>query len=357
MQRCSVFLNSDIYAMNIFKRLGRLCLFFMCCYLLIESPAYLDDFEKTIARTNKFLVLEISGFITFLLYACLTYFLLLKLHNRVHALVLAGAFVLIAIPIMIGSRYIMQEVIVYSITGKHNYIDTMRTLKAYTLDNIGYALYYGLLGAVYYFIEHAQITLKQKAELKLLHQKAELDYLRSQINPHFLFNSLNNIYALVYANSANSLSAISQLAELLRYLIYTHETTVALDKEFAVLHHFIELQKLRFGFEPNLVVNLPPTVKEKIAPMLLLPFVENAFKHGELNDTAHPMKITATLNQQELYFMVENKIAVGEKNSDSGIGLDNVERRLELQYPDRHVLTVTVNDDVHTVKLKIQLHE
>jgi two-component system LytT family sensor kinase len=178
----------------------------------------------------------------------------------------------------------------------------------------------------------------------------ELQFLKSQLNPHFLFNSLNNIYSLAYQKSEKTADAILKLSEIMRYMIYeSNDSWVDLSKEVEYVQSFVELQKLRFKDGASVVFNINGEIDgQKIVPLILISFVENAFKHGIANDPTDPIKINIIANQKILHFSVSNKKSKTNKDAIGGVGLNNVERRLQLLYPERYKLNV-VNSATHYV--------
>ena len=188
----------------------------------------------------------------------------------------------------------------------------------------------------------------------------ELNYLRKQTNPHFLFNSLNSIYSLAHKKSDLVPDAIVTLSEMMRYMLYeTDNKTVLLEKEIDYIKNFIDLQKLRLNNIENISINVHGDTKNKfIEPMLLISFIENAFKYGtDYKGTAY-VKIVITIVGNTLTFWIENKIANHKKDPEnSGIGLANIKNRLNLLYPNTHQLELTSTDSKYTVNLVLQLDQ
>lgn len=199
---------------------------------------------------------------------------------------------------------------------------------------------------------------KLKDELVNQRQAGELALLRSQINPHFLFNTLNNIYSLVYQKSDEAPPAIMKLSSIMRYMLYDANTErVMLEKEVEYMRSFIELQAMRLK-QPDFVDykiqgNLDGV---DIAPMLLIPFVENAFKHG--SKTHHPgIFILLEVNDNLVRFQVSNYLrstAHTDNPPASGIGLANIKRRLELLYQGRYTLDISSDDQMFRINLEIR---
>jgi len=185
----------------------------------------------------------------------------------------------------------------------------------------------------------------------------ELQFLKSQLNPHFLFNSLNNIYSLAYQKSDKTADAILKLSEIMRYMIYeSNDSWVSLNKEVEYVQSFVELQKLRFKDGAAVEVSINGEIDgQKIVPLILISFVENAFKHGVANDPEDPIKINIIANQKILHFSVSNKKSKTNKDAMGGVGLNNVERRLQLLYPERYKLNIVNSATHYTTELMLDL--
>jgi sensor histidine kinase YesM len=205
----------------------------------------------------------------------------------------------------------------------------------------------------YWFIEQQrrQAAMKEKVE-------TELRLLTSQIHPHFLFNTLNNIYALALQKSDQAPDAIIKLSELLDYLLYHGENEqVPLLKEIELINHYMELEKLRYGDRLQALFEKkgdPDNVT--IAPVLLLPFVENAFKHGisKSRDKVW-LKIHLEISNRSINFHIENSKPGISSNTNiaGGIGLENLKRRLAILYENRHTLEIFDKEDVYSIKLNL----
>lgn len=201
--------------------------------------------------------------------------------------------------------------------------------------------------------------LQEKHEEDL---KTELSFLRSQISPHFMFNVLNNMLAMARLKSDQLEPTIIKLSSLMRYILYeTDEAAVSLKKETDYLQSYIDLQRQRIGNKVQLKVRMEPGEEEyTIAPMLLIPFIENAFKHGTsaISDPVIDVELYTSGNM--LYFRVANKFNKGVdeiKDKTSGIGLQNVKRRLNLLYGNRYSLLINDIDNWFTVSLQLNLQQ
>jgi two-component system LytT family sensor kinase len=191
--------------------------------------------------------------------------------------------------------------------------------------------------------------------------KTELSFLRSQVSPHFMFNVLNNMVALARKQSDLLEPSLIKLSSLLRYMLYeTDEDKVALEKEIEYLKSYIELQSQRFGKKVQITTSFEPAYDGYvIEPMLLIPFVENAFKHGTGLIPDAQIDIHLMLDKEQLSFVVRNRYidaAETPKDKTSGIGLNNVKRRLNLLYPKSHSLTIEKEDGWFSILLQLNLH-
>ncbi len=198
---------------------------------------------------------------------------------------------------------------------------------------------------------------KRQMELESQNLQSELALLRNQINPHFLFNTLNNIDSMVYKVAPQASDAIVKLSELMRYMLYdANADVVRLSQEIQHLCSFIDLQKMRLkNHDVHLSVNVE-TDQLKVAPMLFIPFVENAFKHGHWSEDTFSVQVNLSGSAEELVFKTTNQYdpaKVDHKDKAGGIGLSNVRRRLELLYPDRHSLEITRENGQFVVELRL----
>jgi LytS/YehU family sensor histidine kinase len=214
-----------------------------------------------------------------------------------------------------------------------------------------------LLSTVLKFIQDWFLNEKVKSNLENENLIAELAFLKSQINPHFLFNSLNNIYSLAYQKSEKTPEAILKLSEIMRYMLYeSNEDKVELSNEIRYLENYIELQKLRF--KDNIYIKFEingDLLGLMITPLVLISFVENAFKHGIATDSENPISISLNLSDGKLLFHVSNIKSSMNKDITGGIGLQNVQRRLSLIYKDRYRLQIDDTNDIYNCELYLNL--
>lgn len=210
----------------------------------------------------------------------------------------------------------------------------------------------------------SQIALKREkeaADLKSENLNSELKFLRSQINPHFLFNALNNIYSLSIIKSDKTPDNILKLSDMLRYIIYDcNADSVPLGKEINYINNYIDLQKLKDDEMDNIEVDFEHADDTcSIAPMIFIPFIENSFKHSKIEDIENGwIKLRIENKDDQLIFSIRNSLSIEDYTKDKvgGVGLENVKRRLELLYPSNHQLKIGSSDDEFFVELRISLN-
>lgn len=202
------------------------------------------------------------------------------------------------------------------------------------------------------------INLFKRQELEKQSLSAELLYLKSQINPHFLFNTLNNIHALAYKNSPSTPEAIMRLSSLMRYMIYeSNAPAVPLTREIEYLQDFINLQQLRYKKEAlvDLEITGDPEMC-RVAPLLFIHLLENAYKHSHSKLNVGDIKVRIEIRDNSLTFDIQNPLTkhrVQSIDEPGGIGLANVQKRLQLIYPDQHTFEIERTDEYFKVLLTI----
>lgn len=215
-----------------------------------------------------------------------------------------------------------------------------------------------LLGTILQVMDRLRITEKQSKENELEKVNAELSYLKLQINPHFLFNTLNNIYSLASIQSEQTPAAVMKLSEIMRYVTQDAQADyVMLEKEIQYLNNYIELQKMRSNDKLDLHFEATGDfTKNKIAPLLLISFVENAFKYGISNHEKSLISIMVRAENNRLHMNVYNTVFERQENGSTlSIGMSNTRRRLELLYPGKYSLDFGRKDNFYTVDLKLEL--
>ncbi|WP_010662348.1 sensor histidine kinase [Marinilabilia salmonicolor] len=224
-----------------------------------------------------------------------------------------------------------------------------------------------ILAGVIHFIQESyqqQLEKKQleqiKREMELKLREARLKLMQDQIHPHFIFNMLNNLYGLVSEDSVLSRRIILKLSGLLEYMLYEcDESLLPLQKELTFIQNYIELERIRHEVF-DVTVNFPEKTEDlEIAPLVLFPFVENAFKHGLSNTLGSFIHISLTMDDGTIHFLVKNSnIRIHEEPAISGkhgIGLKNIQERLLLIYGDKYDLQITDEGETYQISLKIRI--
>ncbi len=219
-----------------------------------------------------------------------------------------------------------------------------------------------LLASVLKLVRYWLNADQQRLSLELQNQASELALLRSQISPHFLFNTLNNIDTLIHMDAGKASDCVHRLSEIMRYIIYeTDRDYVLLQKEVNYLRTFIELQSIRYKEKDFVELVIEGEAgNQMIAPMMLVPFVENAFKHVDKSSVMPAIRIRIDIFKGSIEMNVVNRfrpVEDGSKDESSGIGLSNVIRRLKLLYPNNHELDIQTDNAVFSVHLRIGFHD
>ncbi|HTD99364.1 MAG TPA: sensor histidine kinase [Mucilaginibacter sp.] len=209
-------------------------------------------------------------------------------------------------------------------------------------------------------IQQWQLTEQRAIQAEADKASAELSFLKAQINPHFLFNTLNNIYTLAVIKDDNAPDSIMKLSNIMRYV--TDDATedfVPLQNEIDCIHDYIELQRLRLGEKTQIDIDISGNIEhKKIAPLILMTFIENVFKYGISKHTRSVISIKIWGNEKGISFFCQNHI-FPDKNEKkrTGIGLKNTRQRLEHLYPGKHELTIDTENKLYTVKLVLQIND
>lgn len=240
-----------------------------------------------------------------------------------------------------GFRYFLDEVLLFNITGIHNYFEGSRSFGYYVMDNSYYAIKAILLSTVFYLLVQFIENRNKMHLLQLEHKKAELSLLKTQLEPHFLFNTLNTFYTDLVDTQPETAKDIHRLSQLLRYITYeTQRDFALLSKEIQFVTDYIYFQRKRFEDCLFLDYKVEGIIGNQTIPSLvLIHFVENIFKHGILNDKEVPAKLTINVSRKEVLLTTENKISTSEKYSKKGIGEANLKQRLKAIYGNDFQLT------------------
>lgn len=291
----------------------------------------------------------------FLVYTFL-YFLIPRFLLR-RKFVAFGALAVLSVGIAIAFSYVANFQILASIGLGSDFRTTwnpgLALLGQFTI--LGTAVSIKLLK--YWYRQKKEIMEAQQQRLS-----AELQLLKSQVHPHFLFNTLNNLYSLTLHQSSRAPEIVLKLSQLLRFMIYESKTSeIPVSREIEMLKDYIELEKLRYGNRLDISLSFTGDIEDKfLPPLLLLPLVENSFKHGTSKQLD---QCWISLDMHVLEDTLQVKI-VNSKDADrqdaatthKGLGLQNVKRRLELLYPGRHHLQISAHDDMFLVQLQVELN-
>lgn len=312
----------------------------------------LDSFNLYLLHNIEFLFLQISFFYIVYLWLAPKYIPQKKWGSLV--LGLAGILLLFA-----GMRYFLEEVLLYSITGYHNYYPNSLRPLYYIFDNSYYAFRIFLLALVFYFVKHLLTTKQEINQLKLKKKQAELRALKSQLSPHFLFNTLNSFYADALEVNSKLSDDILKLSEMLRYVTYENENDfVLLKDELHFLNNYITLFQRRL--DGNLVIQTAfpkQPNKYKVPALLLLHFVENAFKHGILDAKEQPIKLSIAIIEGRLIFKISNAFESSQRFDARGIGYKNIQKRLEILFKKSYTLEHLQEENRYFVSLEIPLQK
>lgn len=254
-----------------------------------------------------------------------------------------------------GLRYLTEQVITWHLFQLRNYPpDT--GIVYYLYDNLYYSSQPVILSAVLWSVIYLIRTLEYNTYILQEQKNTEIKFLKAQINPHFIFNTLNNIYSMVYFKSERSLPAIEKLSEIMRFTTYeSQREKINISEEINYIKAYIELERLRH--EENDFVHFTTAIaneNQEIPPYILSPLVENALKHG-LISAADPIQLNLETGPEGLSFTVENAIGNQKKDKLGGIGLDNLQRRLAIYFPGKYNLDVKTEAQRFVATLTIEL--
>ncbi|MNU87641.1 Sensor histidine kinase YehU [compost metagenome] len=252
-------------------------------------------------------------------------------------------------------RYLVEEVLTLYFFNRTNYYPGT-SLVYYFYDNLFYSSQPIILCTVVWLIIFLVRTLDYNNYIMREQKNMEIKFLKSQINPHFIFNTLNNIYSMVHFQSPNALSAIEKLSNIMRFTTYeAQKSMIRLSEELNYINAYIELEELRH-YEKSFV-NWKLDVKDEnmeIPPYMLSPLIENALKHGAYSEE-NPIQIFLFCDDKQIRFEVKNKIGQQKKDQLGGIGLQNLKNRMEILYPGKHQLDTYKEDEVFVANLEIRL--
>lgn len=314
-----------------------------------SSTPYFFNFIKPEAHLISFAIVFFATF--YLNYL----FVLPKLFEKFNwKRVVLGMLILFVF--FISVRYLIEEVLMVFLIGHSNYFEGTSSVF-YIYDNLYYGSFPIILSTVFYIIVFNIRLLEYNKYIIEEKRTTEVKFLKAQLNPHFVFNTLNNIYSLVYFESEKALPAIEKLSELMRYTTYEiQKENINLQEEINYIKSYIELDQLRQKNERN--INFKIAMEDSVVhlpPFLLSPLVENALKHGK---AVKGSEILIDLKKQGnvLSFTVSNEIGNHKTDKLGGIGLDNLRKSLEINYPNAHSLVLKQEQQTFTAHLEINLN-
>lgn len=338
-----------------FNALGLFICFWI--YDLISDPlkelirtGQVSDYFYAFESLNKFIVF-VSSNLSFLMFAFMSYAAFYFFFpKKKWAYLILSLIMTAVIPIVV--RFLLEQVLYHHLFDYTNY-PLHTTLGTFARDNYYYATRYIIYGTTFYLITYALFRERQEKGLIIENQKMELSLLRAQINPHFLLNSLNNIYSLIYKNSDQSLQAVEELSGVLKYSLYEKKEAVPLKREMEIVDKMIDLNKIRYSYPLAIRKNIQAGIgHHKVPPFLIIPLIENAFKHGDLKDQNTPLNISIKKEKDTIHVEVTNKKGQQKKDKLGGIGLENIRKRLKLIYPKNHEFLIN-DEDSFQVTIKI----
>lgn len=255
----------------------------------------------------------------------------------------------------IATRYLVEEVLFLHFFGTGNYFEGT-PLSYYIIDNFHWGSKPIFASTIMWIVINFIRTLQKETSLNEEKKKAEIQFLKSQINPHFVFNTLNNIYSLMDSGSPKSLQTLEKLSEMMRFTTYeTQKEMIPIESEIAYINSFIELEKLRIN--PNSLLKIDFFVddpKQEIPPYLIMPLAENMFKHGKFS-AQNEAFFSVKLQSKKLKVVVKNASGKKLKDAETGIGLENLRKRLDFYFPEKYVLKIEETLETYTAKLEINL--
>jgi len=337
------------------RKTGIVSLHIIFWVVIIALPQYLMMINNDNIPTELVYYALISGFfIPFTFYLYYLYIVPFIIDSKVRTILSVLVYSLIAVALIALKTgfLVMVDRLTNLDFSKHNLFGfSQQFLEGFNV--VFFIIMAVLLRISMYWIRDQ----RNKTELALREHQLELELLKTQLNPHFFFNTLNNIYSLVYKKSNNAPAAVMKLSEIMRYLIYESKSElVPLEKEIEQLENYIELEKLRIK-DPDFINyqikgDIAPHI---IPPMLLIAFVENAFKHGKRKVRSPGIYIEIIAEKNRLTYLVRNYLLkeASSTQPDEGLGMQNTRRRLELLYPEKHILSIESDDDMYKVKLQL----
>ena len=325
-------------------------------FFLIERFVVLNSSRQVILEIKPFDYFDLSFMTVVVSTFYVNYSLVLRKFFDIKAPSKYFLGVILIFSYFILLRYLIEEIIYPHLIGTGNYFSGT-PFWYYIFDNLHWGSSPIIVSTIIWLVINFIRTLQKEVSLNEEKKKAEIQFLKSQINPHFIFNTLNNIYSLVFRKSDQALPAIEKLSEIMRFTTYeTLKEQIPIKSELNYIESFIDLEKIRNSKEIHIKTEFKiEDSNQPIPPYLMLPFIENCIKHGILDDAENPVLFSVTSDTKKISIEVQNKINTKLKDTHSGIGISNLEKRLQYYYPNRHRFEVTNDGTLFKSHLEIQL--
>ncbi len=300
---------------------------------------------------------------TFPLYIGATYFTIYVIIPRYLLKKRYYDFVIASVYVVLGVAYLEIMITIALIVLPINFITSQFSTKIQPASLDIYLRLVGIYAVVFLaasikLLKHWYTMQKKNQQLTKEKLEAELNMLKAQVQPHFLFNTLNNLYALTLKKSEKSPEVVLKLSEILDFMLYhSNKDFVELEREIKLVNNYIDLEKLRYGERLEIDFNIEGNSLNKYtAPLVIFPLVENCFKHGvSTTNRKSWIKLLLKVSAYNLKFIAENSIVTGTKEQKGGLGLNNLRKRLDLLYPGNYKLDIAETNDKFSVKLDLSL--
>jgi len=345
-------------------------LLFSLCFIAFYYLLHLAyDMPNIIHGSSRFmdwpgnargLALRIADLLNSFLFALIPYLILFYYYPR-KKIILALGCILLALPVLFFLRYQVEESLI--IRKRMALFTPSVRWRTYFYNHVFYIILYTVYGMAFYFIRYSYFKEMQQKDLVLQNRESELSFLRSQINPHFLFNTLNTLYGTaLQENAQRTATGVQRLGDMMRFLLHdNHRHEIPLSRELEYLKNYMALQQLRIDQSHGITIETSIhecTTDRLIAPMLLIPFIENAFKHGV--SAVQPSRIDIQIRQEghKIFVEVKNTLFTDKRailDESNGIGLANTQNRLDLLYPGKYQLEVTENKEEKEFEVHLEL--
>ncbi|MCK8522943.1 histidine kinase [Aquimarina sp. D1M17] len=331
-------------------------------HFIFWAGYFLINFVRWGSYFNDYIYSLKSNLVEFFIHIPITYFHIYYLIPKLIVKRKISVY-FVASVLTLAVAYIVRTELNLLLVTSNIWPEAIGTQKAYSFNHVVAVT----IGEVYVVALATAIKLtmdwiaerKKNAQLKQLQLKTELKYLKSQIQPHFFFNTLNNLYYLTIEKSEKASDVVLKLSEIMQYVLYdVKEPKIGLLNEINYIQSYLELERLRHGEKVNSEIQIKGNIDDiTIPPLLLLPFIENCFKHGSRNNENVKLDIHFENSKNEqLIFTAKNNFNSNQINDKKrGIGIENVRRRLELLYKNKYSLETKIIDDTFNVLLKIPI--